>query len=117
MSKTPDPMVRRDASTARRLRRFPGLTRADLSLLQALEPAQARAMESEIRRQNHSDRQFARKVTLECDMGADPALIHGYASDAIDHIGAASQARFTYGAGGGRQRPTFPTDGSPLGPT
>ena len=48
-------------STGRRaLRRFPGLTEADMAVLRALGPAEARAFERELRAQLRSDERHRR---------------------------------------------------------
>lgn len=91
----PDSAYRSERAEARR--RWPWLSREDHFALTLLEPAAADAYEHHIRREVDEERAFREHVEVEADLpgGATLELFTG------ERI-----ASRTFGAGGGRRRPT-----------
>jgi hypothetical protein len=82
-------------------KRFPWLTKEDMTILAVLDsvdPAAADRMERLIRQQANADAIFYEQVKLECDLGADGTAPH------LEHVHGLRQARWTVGAGGGHHR-------------
>lgn len=87
-------------TSGRSLRRFPHLTRADVELLEQLEPDAARAFEAFLRQQHRGDREHRARQTPEADLG----------NDALERLHARRSSRWSHGPGGGRQRHLPPED-------
>ena len=75
-------------------RRFPGLTKEDVAVLDALEPAAAREFERVVQSQARADKRFRERHVLEGDLG--PAGLDGASGETV--------ARWHRGAGGGLRR-------------
>lgn len=80
----------------RRHRRFPHLTAGDVETLNALPPRAARDFERLLRSQAAGDEVFHEHCIAESDLD----------KQTIEDAQGTTAARVTYGAGGGRRRPT-----------
>lgn len=88
----------RGSRRARTKRRFPGLSREDVEVLEQLPPGAARAYERELRSQLRSEQRHRHHTTVQSDL-ADPAV--------LERPSGPTSSRWSHGPGGGRKRPTL----------